>query len=225
MAPKFIRSLSLVASFLVPLFAMPVSPARADDISLPGTTLPPLSAFVDQMNNGRASELRGVYVPNILADSVVQQPKGDATYVSTAPGVVTQFGPATSIGSTGLLAHNFLAGQQFPLLSRGDLIYLVYGDGHRGAYVVTQMLQYQALQPESPYSNFVDLSDGVLMSASSLFSIAYGRPGDVVLQTCIAANGDPSWGRLFIVAEPYMGQAFAAVPDGAHVSVRSPHVR
>ncbi len=225
MAPKFIRSLSLVASFLIPLFAMPVLPAHADDVSFPDTTLPPLNAFVDQLNNGRASDLRGVYVPNILADSVVQQPNGDATYVSTDPGVVTQFGPASGIGSTGLLAHNFLAGQQFPLLSRGDLIYLVYGDGHQAAYVVTQMLQYQALQPESPYSNFVDLSNGVLMTASSLFSIAYGRPGDVVLQTCIAAYGDPSWGRLFIVAEPFAGQAFAAVPDSAHVSVRAPHMR
>jgi hypothetical protein len=225
MAPKLIRSLSVLASVLVPLIALPVLRAHADDGSWPGTSLPSLSSFASLVNDGHAGELRGVYAPGVFADAVVQQPGNDANFVATQPGVVTQFRPASSIGSTGLLAHNFLAGQQFPLLTRGDLIYLVYGDGYQAPYIVTQTLQYQALDPESPYSNFVDLSNGNLMSASYLFSAAYGRPGDLVLQTCIDANGNPSWGRLFIVAEPYVGQPFAVRPDTERASVMAPHMR
>ena len=225
MAPKLIRSLSVLASVLVPLVALPVLRVHADDGSLPGTNLPSLSSFVSLVNDGQAGELRGVYAPNVFADAVVQQPGNDANFVSTQPGVVTQFRPASSIGSTGLLAHNFLAGQQFPLLTRGDLIYLVYGDGYQAPYIVTETLQYQALQPESPYSNFIDLSNGNLLSASYLFNSAYGRPGDLVLQTCIDANGDPSWGRLFIVAEPYVGQPFAVLPHLVRASFTAPRAR
>ena len=203
MAPKLIRSLSLFASIMLALPAMRV---HADGPSLPGTSLPSLSAFVNTISNGQASDLRGLYVESLLADSVVQQPRNDGTFVSTGQFEVTQFRPANSIGSIGLLAHNFLAGAVFNQLSQGQLIYLVYGDGHVAAYAVTQFLRYQALDPESPYSDFVDLNDNVLMSATALFNSAYGRPGDLVLQTCIDANGDPSWGRLFIVAEPYSGQ-------------------
>ena len=204
MAPKMIRSLVLVASMLIPLAALPALRVRADDSTLPDTDFPSLSSFVLWMENGQAGQLRGVYVPNLLADIVVQQPANDATFVSTGKRELTQFRPATSIGSTGLLAHKFLAGNKFTMLDRGDLIYLVYGNGLISRFVVTQMLRFQALSPESPFSNFIDLSSGTLMSASTVFTAAYGRPGDVVLQTCIDANGNPSWGRLFIVAEPYI---------------------
>ncbi len=203
MAPKLIRSLLLLSSsVLIGLAALPVARAYADGTVLPGSDLPGLIAFAGGVYNGR-SELRGVYVPNVLADDVVQQPTSDATFVSTTPEVVTQFRAASGVGSTGLLAHNYLAGTQFPLMRPGQTVYLVYGNGRTERYSVTQILKYQALQPESPYSNFVDLRDGRSMSATDLFNAAYGRPGDVVFQTCIAANGDPSWGRLFIVAEPY----------------------
>ncbi len=204
MAPKVIRSLFLLASILIPLAAFPLVRAYADDVTLPDTDLPGLGAFIASMNDGQVGELRAVYVPHVLADVVVQQPSSDATFVSTTPGVLTQFRPATSVGSTGLLAHNYLAGATFTEMDRGDVIYLVYGNGHIDTYRVTQMLRYRALSPESPYSNFIDLSSGTLMTASSVFSAAYDRPGDVVLQTCIDANGNPSWGRLFIVAEPYV---------------------
>jgi hypothetical protein len=204
MAPKMFRTLFLVPTILLALTALPMLRVRADDIALPDTDFPSLTSFATLMGDGQWGELRGLYAPNLFADVVVQQPRNDATFVSTAPRTVTQFGPANSLGSTGLLAHNFLAGDKFSHLERGDRIYLVYGNGRVATYVVTTMIKYQALSPESPYSNFIDLSDGTLMSASSVFNVAYGRPGDVVLQTCIDANGDPSWGRLFIVAEPYV---------------------
>ncbi len=204
MAPKSIRFLLSFASIMTILAVMPAAHAHADSSYLPGTDIPSLSTFAGWMNNGQAAQLRGVYVPNILADGVVQQPSGQATFVSTTPDVLTEFRAAATVGSTGLLAHNYLAGAQILLIRPGQIVYLVYGDGRMATYMVTQMRRYQALQPESPFSNFIDLRDGLSMSASDLFMAAYGRPGAVVFQTCLTANGNPSWGRLFVVAEPYI---------------------
>ncbi len=202
MAPKLIRSFLLVTSLAAAVAVYPPSAAHADDV-LTGSALPTLPVFTSYLTDGETGVLRGVYVPNILADGVVQQPADDGNFVSTQQGYITQFAAASTLGSTGLLAHNFLAGSSFPELQVGTLVYLVYGDGTTAAYIVKQTLQYQALQPESPYSQFVDLSNGNSMSSSQVFKAAYGRPGAVVFQTCIANGGVPSWGRLFIVAEPY----------------------
>jgi hypothetical protein len=203
MAPKLIRSVLILPIVLTALAAMPTSHVFAADITLPNSALPSLSAFAGLVNNGQSAQLTGVYVPNILADSVVQQPANQATFVSTRQGIVTQFGAASALGSTGLLAHNFLAGADFPQMKFGQLVYLIYGDGHVATFIVSEVQQYQALQPESPYSEFVDLKSGRSMSSTDVFNAAYGQPGAVVFQTCIASGNEPSWGRLFIIARPY----------------------
>jgi len=41
--------------------------------------------------NGQAKEVRGVYVPGILALRVLQQPQGDPGLVLRVDGVATQF--------------------------------------------------------------------------------------------------------------------------------------
>ncbi len=204
MAPRLIRSLFLIAPMLTALAVLPALNVQADTIVIPDTNLPSLGTFVNLMTDGRPAELRGVFVPDVLADPVVQQSGHDGTFVSTDPGVITQFGPASDIGSVGLLAHNFLAGAKFTELQPGTLVYLVYGDGRLATFRVETLMRYQALDPESPYSTFVDLSTGTSMTASTVFNTVYGRPGDVIFQTCIDANGNASWGRLFIVAEPYV---------------------
>lgn len=70
-------------------------------------------------------------------------------------------------------------------------------------YRVTAAESYQALVPNSPYSDFVNLDDptGKVITSSELFKHVYARPDTLVFQTCINANGDPSWGRLFVTAE------------------------
>jgi hypothetical protein len=203
MALKSIRSLLTLVLGLAALLALPAVRAYAADGGLPDTTFPTLAKFASSISNGQASQLRGVYVPKILADSVVQQPANQSDFVSAEPDVLTQFRAASSLGSTGLLAHDFLAGAKFVQMQYGQMIYLVYGDGRTVAYVVVHALQYQALQPESVYSNFIDLRSGRLMTSGNVFSIAYARPGSVIFQTCIAVNGISSWGRLFVIAEPY----------------------
>lgn len=164
--------------------------------------LPSLQAFVSQIKSGQSGELVGVYIPEILAAKVTQQPDGNAEFVTPWQDFVTQFGIASKVGSTGLLAHNYLAGQTFSKLSKDQTFHLVYGNGATTPFVVTDVLQYQALEPNSTSSTFKDLVTGESLTAPELFKKVYDRPGMVIFQTCISANGNSSWGRLFIIAEP-----------------------
>jgi hypothetical protein len=168
--------------------------------SSPG--VPALADFVASLQAGSADTVRGVYVWATLALPVVQQPGDDAGYVSEQPGVATQFGLAALYGVTGLLAHNNLAGQKFFDLGVGEEVLVVHGNGHAKAYRVTAIWRYQALQPDSPTSDFVDLASGQTLSAKDVFLRAYTGADQVTLQTCIAANGLSTWGRLFVIATP-----------------------
>ena len=133
---------------------------------------------------------------------IVQQPTGNNEFVSPRQGIATQFGLASKLGATGLLAHNYLAGESFSLLEKGQKFYLIYGNGRTSTFVVTEILNYQALKPTSTSSDYVDLENGSLLKASELFSKIYDRPGQVIFQTCVSNEGNRSWGRLFVIAEP-----------------------
>jgi len=187
---------SLILALLLSLFPRQVD-ARV------GIDLPPLDEFIEQVTNGEADVLRGVYMPGVLADPVFSQPEDDPAFVSSEENTLTQFGLASRFGSTGLLAHNYLAGKNFFLVEQGQVFYLIYGDGRVESFIITGLMQFQALQPDSVRSNFIDLDTGRTLSASKLFTRVYNKPGHVILQTCIEANGNTSWGRFFVIAEPY----------------------
>jgi hypothetical protein len=163
-----------------------------------------LDMFVEQVKNGQADQLRGIYIPGILSAPVVQQPSARDDFVSPRQNIVTQFSMASKVGSTGLLAHNYLAGKSFALLKGGQEFYLVYGDGRVIHFTVLEVLQYEALEPDSASSTFVDLKSGSALTYSALFLEVYNRPGQVILQTCIEKDNEPSWGRLFVIAEPVL---------------------
>jgi hypothetical protein len=165
---------------------------------------PDLTAFIRQVAHGQAEQVTGIYVEGVLALPVVPQPSGQPAYVSTAPETVTQFGAASDFGSLGFLAHNTLAGAHFFDIRSGHIIVVVYGDGHVRQYQVTQIRRFQATNPNSPYSNFIDLDQGTTLTYTDLFYQTYGVAGQLILQTCIAAEGNDSWGRLFILAMPYI---------------------
>jgi hypothetical protein len=79
----------------------------------------------------------------------------------------------------------------------------VNGDGAIRRYVVTNIRRFQALNPSSLYSNFVDLENGgAQLSSTDLFNQVYAGGNKVVFQTCIYGNGNWSWGRLFVTATP-----------------------
>ena len=164
--------------------------------------LPSFAAFSRAVQNGEANVLRGVYVPEVLALPVVQQPANQSYFVSSRQGVVTQFSLAAQQGTVGLLAHNTLSGKLFSKLSVGQRVRLVYGDGRTETFDIAYVMRYQATRPDSVSSSFHNLDRTETLSSSELFSRAYGGERHLVFQTCIESNGKASWGRLFVVALP-----------------------
>ena len=190
---------SLLVAIFVSLFSNPIS-ARA--MGTGDATLPSFTDFSKTVQNGKADVLRGVYVSNILALPVVQQPTNNAGYVSNNDGEATQFGMASQFGNIGLLAHNRLSGKSFSQLTVGQEVRLVYGDGKVEYFIVTEVLKYQALQPNSLYSEFRNLDDNKTLTAEQMFKRVYFGDKHVTFQTCIENNGNLSWGRLFVIAVP-----------------------
>ncbi len=166
------------------------------------TVLPEYKSFIESVQNGQAGVLRGVYVPGVFAMPIIQQPVGYPGFVSQSDGEVTQFRMAAEVGNVGLLAHNYLSGASFANLAPGQEVRLIYGDGQVEYFVIDQVLQYQALQPYSPNSEFRDLDTSITITAEELFRQVYRGERHVTFQTCIEANGNKVWGRLFITATP-----------------------
>lgn len=163
---------------------------------------PTLNSFIESVRDGNANVLRGVYVQDVMAFPVIQQAPGNPGYVSVKDKVITQFGMAMDAGNVGLLAHNYLAGKTFSSLASGNIVTLVYGDGHTEQFKITRVYQYQAMDPLSPTSNFTDLNTKATLSAEELFTLMYRGDRHVTFQTCIERDGKSSWGRLFVIAEP-----------------------
>ncbi len=215
MAPKSSPFIFVISLILTSVLCTPALTARADNTGVGENALPSLTEFTERLENGQGNQLRGIYARGLFADKVIQQPAGAFGFVSSEQGTLTQFGAATQFGATGLLAHSYLEGGKFASLQEGQLLYLVYGDGHTETYIVSRQLAFQALQPNSDYSAFRDLQGGARVSASALFSQIYNRNGALILQTCIEKDGIPSWGRLFVIAQPYLtlvGRTQLAIP-------------
>jgi len=194
---------SILVCILVCAFALP-SQVYAKDIP---NTLPDLNTFIETVTDGNASALRGVYVSNVMALSIVQQPTGFPGYVSTEESVATQFGIASEVGNVGLLAHNTHAGSFFSNINQGDRIILIYGDGHVESFMVNSIQRYQALDPYNTHSEFKNLETQTTFTAEDLFKNVYRGDYHLTLQTCIENNGNASWGRLFIMATPVENEA------------------
>jgi len=196
---RFIPSLSLLLFSLSFLWLKPTSAHALSNT----TILPKFADFSSSVQNGQKDVLRGVYVDKVLALPIVQQPLGNAGYVSTTDGEATQFRMASQYGNVGLLAHNLLSGKFFSALTAGQEVRLIYGDGHVEYLTIKEVLKYQALQPNSAYSSFrnMDNKDETL-TAEQMFKRVYFGDHHLTLQTCIEAKGNLSWGRLFVIAVP-----------------------
>jgi hypothetical protein len=166
------------------------------------STLPNFVARI--ATSGDPDQIAGLFLTGRLELPVLQQPNNNPGFVSSDPDSVTQFRLASQYGSLAFLAHNNLAGQRFFDLKRGQILSLVFGNGKVRYYRIVAIHQYQALSPNSPYSSFVNLDDPErkIISVNDLFFSIYAQPGRLILQTCIEADGQPSWGRLFIIAAP-----------------------
>jgi hypothetical protein len=195
---RLFQALSISLLLMINLM-LSFAPAHAATVY---SSEPDFVNFVDSVKNGHAGVVRGVYAQGVLALPVVQQPDKEPAYVSTAQGVATEFQSAKTQGNIGLLAHNYLAGKNFPSLAIGQEVRAVFGDGKIEYYRITRVMRFKTLQPTSTTSDFINLDDGKLYTATQVFSLVYKGARHVTFQTCIANNGNASWGRLFIIAEP-----------------------
>jgi hypothetical protein len=164
-----------------------------------------LQEFISYVVNGQSQQLVGVYIEDVLALPVVQQPDEDFGYVDSISGTVTQFQSAARQGVTGLLAHNYLSGELFFNLKKEQEVNLIYGDGLVARYLVTDIQSYQKLAGDIRNSNYVDLTSGEKLSTSELFLRVYSGGDKVTFQTCIKKGSNWSWGRIFIIATPLPG--------------------
>jgi len=196
--PRTALNLTVLLFVLAALFFNPASTlAEGNELSLPSFT-----DFSKTIQNGEADVVRGVYVSDVLALPVVQQPVDNFGYVSARISEATQFSMAAKFGNVGLLAHNNLSGSSFSQLMPGQEVRLIYGNGRVEYFVIAEILEYQALQPTSPRSTFRNLATDETISADQLFQRVYAGERHVTFQTCIEAGGNWSWGRLFVVATP-----------------------
>jgi hypothetical protein len=158
-------------------------------------------AFIDQVTNGISEQVTGLWLPNLTGLVVVEQPTGQTGFVSDQPDRVTHFQLAADYGSIGFLAHSYLAGAYFNKLDLNQIITIIYGDGSTDKYKITEIRQYQALDPDNALTDFSSIEGGgKKISQEDLFYAIYNHPGRLILQTCILFNDDNLWGRKFIIA-------------------------
>jgi hypothetical protein len=174
--------------------------------------IPAFEDFVDSVRNMKADAIVGVYVTNVLALTVQQQPDGDPAYVSSTPDAVTQFDQAAKRNVIGLLAHNYAAGDYFFDLQPGQRVRIILGNGSSQTYIISEIMRFQALEPTSPSIQFIDLGTDEIQSVGEVFNLVYGGEHHLTFQTCIAKDGISSWGRLFVIAVPLISQSEEYIP-------------
>lgn len=148
----------------------------------------------------------GVYFGENRFLRVVDQPSGKPGYISSISNTATNFQLASRYGNIGLIAHNYLGGRIFNDLKIGDKIYIMDGFGRKKNYRVIEMLRYQAVNPRSTRSNFINLENKQLCTATDVFKRVYTGKHHLVLQTCIKKGKNQEWGRIFIIAQPLRGR-------------------
>lgn len=149
-------------------------------------------------------DVNGVYFGENRFLRVVNQPSGRPEFVSEISGVATNFQLASRYGNIGLIAHNFLGGKYFSSLNVGDTLYVMNGYRQRQPYRVSRIHRYQALNPHSPRSDFIDLETNLYYNVNEVFKRVYTGSHHLILQTCIEKGNMKEWGRLFIIALPVL---------------------
>ncbi len=143
-----------------------------------------------------------VTVPDVFDFPVTQQPVGKEIYVSNKAGEVTQFRMPSYTGVTALIAHNYLAGQEFYKLNAGQQFWVQYDGEHSYRYRVTGSYRFKKLDPPNPSSRLIDLQNNQELSATQVYDRFYKGDHHVTFQTCLEGDGRLDWGLYFVVGEP-----------------------
>jgi len=146
-----------------------------------------------------------IIFPNQLPIPIVQQKDGKIDWVSPDENVFTQFiQPYNNRGTYAYIAHNYGAGKHLFNLKIGDVIAYTKKDKGMGALwkeEVKEIRKYQALQPKNVLSPLIDLASGKKVKAEDATHEIYRNNKRTVFQTCIEKNGNPNWGRIFVITE------------------------
>jgi hypothetical protein len=178
-------------------------PTKVAEVIQIEKTVPLFDQFIQDIKTGEKNKIVGLWVDGKMALTVVYQPTSNPGFVSSLDNVATYFLlPYKKAGNYGMLAHNYLAGRFFFDMTTGDIIQVVFGDGDYQDFEVVDIKEYQALQPNSPRSDYVDLVSGAQLTANNLFYEVYMGDFHTTLQTCIAQGFEESWGRRFVLAPP-----------------------
>jgi hypothetical protein len=129
--------------------------------------------------------INGVYLGENRFLRVINQPEGKPEYVSSMSGIATNFQLASNYGNIGLIAHNYLGGRYFEQMKIGQIIYVMNGNRQHQEYRVTRIYRFQALNPRSTRSDFIDLDTQQRRTVSDVFKQIYTGNHHLVLQTCI----------------------------------------
>ena len=193
---------TMLALLTLLMIAHPYSSVSASGLGQPSLAARGAAKNIQPQPAAKTHLVQRVFTPGVLDLTVVQQPAGQSMYVSAGEAEATQFRLASRYGNIGLLAHDYLAGSAFSQLAVGTIVHLTYTDGEVESYMVSQVLRYEALRPDSTLSAFRDLASGQIVSASRLFSSVYAGRHHLTFPTCITNLGDLNWGRLFVIAVP-----------------------
>ena len=97
----------------------------------------PFFEEVTKTEGAGINELVGLFAPDNFEFKIIQQPLNHPEYVSEQEDSLTEFSLAKSETSTGLLAHNYLAGKHFSNLEIDDLLITISADKTISIFLLT----------------------------------------------------------------------------------------
>lgn len=164
-------------------------------------TIPAFPAFARSIARGSPEAIRGLYVDRLFALPVIQQPNANPAYVSAQEGVVTLFSLAARHGVSGFLAHSYLSGRLFYDVPMGAKMWVVRGDGSFSSYRAATRAWFQKLSPYDSHSDYLDQKTREVLTTGQLFERFYTGK-HLTLQTCVESGSIPTWGLMFVIAQP-----------------------
>jgi hypothetical protein len=91
------------------------------------------------------------------------------------------------------IAHNFLAGKYFD-----NNVEITYANGSILEYEEVETIILQAIDPYSPSTNY---TDGIhIYKPDDIHHYVFSK--GIVFLTCYDKDGQPAWGRKFIIMKP-----------------------
>lgn len=193
---------------------------RGNEINLSGNVyttdyLRNWAKFLPTNEDSGTDKVTGLVIGSEMI-GISPQPDGLGGYVTNEDNEATRWNENV------LLAHNYLSGESFSQLQIGSSVAFVTGEGEVREGKVAEVIDLQALTPNSGNSEYLVLGEntetGTLLTGKDLLDLYYENPDysdNFFLQTCISNEGISTWGRRIIRIE--IVGLFEANNDSKHL--------